>query len=107
MKRLCLLVLLCVGVISSLALSITIDRDINFPKDYNPKKAEALRRVIRDSRFKFVEGTVSYWPPDWGTRLSYEGDAASLNEFIAQLHNLPGTSVRLKLFPGRDDEQVV
>ena len=81
-----------------------VDRDINFPKDYDPKKAEALRKVIRDPQFKFVDGIVSYWEPDFGTRLSYEGEAASLNEFIAELHKLNGISVRLKLYAGRDDE---
>ena len=71
--------------LTSQALSRDIGRDIEFPKGYGPKKAEAIRRVIRDERFKFTGGIVSYWPPDWGTRLSFEGDAASLNQFLAEL----------------------
>jgi hypothetical protein len=98
-------IVLGVTVLSVFALSVTIDRDINFPKDYDSKKAEALRKVIRDTQFNFVGGLVSYWPPDWGTRLSYEGNAGSLNAFIAQLHQLPGLSFRLKLYQGRDDER--
>jgi|ERR1043166_5009214 hypothetical protein len=86
------------------ALSTAIGRDINFPKNYDAKKAEALRKVIRDEQFKFVGGIVSYWPPDWGTRLSFEGDAASLNEFFAALDRLEGFSLRLILYAGRNDE---
>jgi hypothetical protein len=47
------------------ALSIEIGRDINFPKGYDPKKADAIRKVIQDERFKFVGGIVSYWEPDF------------------------------------------
>ena len=104
MKRLCCTLLACVTVVSVCALSASIDRDINFPKNYHPKKAEALRKVIRDPQFKFLEGIVSYWEPDFGTRLSYEGDATSLNEFIAQLHQLAAFSVRLKLYTPREDQ---
>ena len=86
------------------ALSRSIDRDIEFPKGYDAMKAEAIRKVIRDERFEFVGGHVSYWPPDWGTRLSYEGDAASLNLFLAELCKLSGISLRLILYQGRDDE---
>ena len=86
------------------ALSRTIGRDIEFPKNYDLKKAEAIRKVIRNEQFKFVDGTVSYWPPDWGTRLSFEGDAASLNVFLAELRELSGISLRLILYRGRNDE---
>ena len=99
--------LLCLSLLpcGAWALSRAIDRDIEFPKDYDPQKAEAIRRVIRDERFNFVGGNVSYWPPDWGTRLSYEGDATSLNLFLAELRKLPGISLRLIPYQGRDDER--
>ena len=87
------------------ALSREIGRDIEFPKGYDPAKAEAIRKVIKDERFKFVGGIVSYWPPDWGTRLSFEGDAASLNEFISELRKLKGIGLRLILYKGKNDEQ--
>jgi hypothetical protein len=60
--------------------------------------------VIRDERFQFVGGNVSYWPPDWGTRLSYEGDAQSLNLFLTELRTIPDIALRLILYKGRSDE---
>ncbi len=88
----------------ALALSRSIGRDIEFPKDYDQQKAEAIRKVIRDERFHFVDGVVSYWPPDWGTRLSFDGDAASFNEFVTKLRELRGIGLRLILYKGRSDE---
>src|SRR5829696_6985720 len=87
------------------ALSRSIHRDIEFPKGYDAKKAEAIRKVIRDERFDFVGGNVSYWPPDWGTRLSYEGDAKSLNLFLDELRKIPDIGLRLILYKGRNDER--
>ncbi len=98
------MVTLFLQTIGAFALSTPIGRDINFPKDYDPKKAEAIRAVIQDERFKFVHGLVSHWPPDFGTRLSFAGDAASLNEFLAALRRLPGMGLRIILYHGRDDE---
>jgi hypothetical protein len=86
------------------ALSTPIDRDISFPKDYDPARAEAIRSVIRDERFQFVGGIVSHWPPDFGTRLSFTGDAKSLNDFFAALRKLPGIELHLILYRGRNDE---
>jgi len=92
------------AAISVVALSTPIGRDINFPKDYDLEKAKAILKVIQDERFKFVEGIVSHWSPDFGTRLSFEGDAKSLNDFFAALRKLPGISLRVVLYRGRDDE---
>lgn len=86
------------------ALSTDIGRDIHFPKNYDPARAEAIRSVIREERFKFVGGIVSYWEPDYGTRLSFTGDAASLNDFCAALRKLPGFGMRVILYRGRNDE---
>lgn len=86
------------------ALSTPIGRDINFPKDYDLRKAAAIRKVIQDERFKFVGGIVSHWEPDFGTRLSFEGDASSLNRFMAALRELPGIGLRVVLYRGRNDE---
>ncbi len=87
-----------------LALSTPIRRDIDFPKDYDPDKAKAIRSVIQDERFKFVVGIVSHWPPDFGTRLSFTGNAESLSEFLAALRSLPGMGLRVILYRGRNDE---
>lgn len=95
---------LAVGV-AAYALSLPIGRDLNFPKGFDPDRAQAIRRVIQDERFQFVDGIVSQWPPDWGTRLSYTGDAGSLNEFLTALRSLPGMSLRVILYRGRNDEQ--
>jgi hypothetical protein len=37
-----------------------------------------------------VDGLVSQWPPGYGTRLTFEGNAESLNEFLAAARRLPG-----------------
>lgn len=103
-KFVLLLCALLLTVTTAHALSRSIGRDIEFPKGYDAGKAGAIRKVIQNERFKFVDGIVSYWPPDWGTRLSFEGDAAALNEFIAQLRALSGVGLRLILYRGRNDE---
>ena len=90
--------------VSTFALSTPIGRDIDFPKDYDPQKAQAIRKVIQNEKFKFVGGIVSHWPPDFGTRLSFEGDAQSLNSFLAALRKISGISLRLVLYRGRNDE---
>jgi hypothetical protein len=89
---------------SVFALSTPIGRDIYFPKDYDPRKAKAIRAVIQDERFDFVGGIVSHWEPDFGTRLSFKGDTKSLNDFFAALRKLPGIGLRVVLYRGRDDE---
>ncbi len=104
MKTIVLFLLSCFLTAPAFALSITIDRDINFPKDYSPERVAAIRKVIQDPQFHFVEGTASYWPPDWGTTLSYTGDAKSLNAFIEALRQIPGIGLRLKLYRGQNTE---
>ena len=99
-----LLTALLLPTVAVFALSTPIGRDIDFPKDYEPKQAEAIRKVIQDERFKFVDGVVSHWPPDWGTRLSFTGDAASLNDFFEALRGLRGIGLRIVLYHGRNDE---
>jgi hypothetical protein len=98
--------LLCAALLpcTAFALSRSIGRDIEFPKDYDPQKANAIRKVVQDGRFEFVSGTVSYWPPDWATHLSYQGDASSFNQFLSELRALPGIGLRLILYRGHNDE---
>jgi len=85
-------------------LSRQIGRDIEFPKGYDPEKAKAILTVVQDKRFEFTGGLVSYWPPDWGTRLSFTGDAESLNEFFTALRKVQGIGLRVILYHGRNDE---
>ena len=96
---------LLLTVQSVLALSRTIGRDIEFPKDYDPAKQKAILAVVRDEHFKFVDGIVRYWPPDWSTRLSFAGDAKSLSDFMTALRGITGVGFRLIRYKGRDDEQ--
>lgn len=91
--------------VQALALSRSIDRDIEFPKNYDTNLADDIRRVIQDEQFKSVGGMVSYWPPDWGTRLSFEGDAESLNAFIRGLRAVKGIGLRIVLYKGRNDDR--
>jgi hypothetical protein len=85
-------------------LSREIGRDIEFPKGYDAQKAKAILEVVQNERFAFTDGIVSYWPPDWGTRLSFTGDAESLNEFFGALRRVRGVGLRVILYHGRDDE---
>jgi hypothetical protein len=98
--------ILCAALVpvAAFALSRPIGRDIEFPRDYDPKKAEAIRKVVQNEKFRFVDGIVSYWPPDWGTRLSFEGGAESLNAFFSELRKLDGIGLRLILYRGSNDE---
>jgi hypothetical protein len=100
----CLIAATLFGTATVFALSTPIGRDINFPKNYDLEKARAIRHVIQDERFHFVEGIVSHWSPDFGTRLSFEGNDGSLNEFFAALRRLPGIGLRVVLYHGRNDE---
>ena len=101
-----LLAIVCAALapIGAYALSRAIGRDIEFPKNYDPKRAAAIQHVIQDKRFEFVGGIVSYWPPDWSTRLSFEGNAKSLNQFMDELRKIDGISLRLVRYQGRNDE---
>src|SRR5688572_18831768 len=104
--RFCLMLgMLAILPFPALALSMAIHRDIEFPKGYDTNKAAEIRRVIQDEQFKFVSGLVSYWPPDWGTRLSFEGDAESLNQFFTKVREIKGLEMRLILYKGRNDER--
>ena len=101
-----IVITLLVLPLTVMALSRRIGRDIEFPKEYDQTKAQALRAVIQDEQFKFVDGTVSYWPPNWATRLSFEGKSSeSLNTFFRKLREIDGIGLRVILFNGRDDEE--
>ncbi|NLH15165.1 MAG: hypothetical protein GX455_01165 [Phycisphaerae bacterium] len=88
---------------SAIALSIKMGPDINFPKGYDSTKTKAILKVVQNEQYHFVDGVYSHWPPDWGTRLSFEGDVTKLNQFMAELHQIPGTTMRLILYRGRND----
>ena len=95
---------LLLGTVATQALSRRIGRDIEFAKGYDEQKAESLRKFVKNERFKFVDGHVSYWPPEIATRLSFEGETKDLNEFFAELRKLSGLTMRLVLYQGRSEE---
>ena len=102
-KWLVLVLLVCIEL-PSFALSTPIGRDIEFPTNFDAQKAKAIRLVIQDERFTFLNGIVSQWPPNISTQLSFDGGEGSLNQFLAALRGIHGMSLRLVLYRGRDDE---
>jgi len=68
---------------------------IFFPKGYDQKKADAIEKVLNDKQFHYLGGLTSYWEPDFGTTLVYDGDIKSLRTFIANLYAIPGMHLRL------------
>src|SRR5581483_3113271 len=102
--KIALILLLLLTTVKIFALSVPIGRDIRFPQDFDPQKAGQILKVIKDERFKFVDGIVSEWEPDYGTRLSFEGDAQSLNEFVAASRNIKGIGLGVVLYRGRNEE---
>jgi hypothetical protein len=98
------LAILLVHGVHAMALSRPIGRDVHFPGGYDPATAAAIRNLVRDEQFHFVHGTVSHWSPDFGTRLSFTGEAALLNAFLRALRDIPEMGLRVLLYQGRDDE---
>jgi hypothetical protein len=68
---------------------------INFPKDFSPRLADAVHKVLRDDTFKFVNGGISYWPPEWSTTLVYDGNTRLLNVFLDDLRKIQGIKTRV------------
>jgi hypothetical protein len=77
---------------------------INFPKDYSPRAADAVHKVLRDDTFKFVNGSISYWPPEWSTTLVYDGNTRLLNAFLDDLRRIQGIRVRVSFSKDLDKE---
>lgn len=100
----CAVALICFATQTSYALSREIGRDIEFPEGYDAVKKKAILAVVQDERFRFAGGIVSYWPPDWATRLSFSGDAKSLTEFLRALRGVSGVGFRLVFYKGQDTE---
>ena len=86
------------------ALSRPIGRDIEFPEEYPAEKAKAILNVVQNEKYQFVDGIVSYWPPDWSARLSFTGDAESLNSFLSDLRELRGLGLRVLPYHGENTE---
>ncbi len=79
-----------------LALSVGLPQpDIFFPKGYDTNRADRILSVLRSNQFRYLGGLTSYWEPEWGTTLVYQGDAANLTAFLAALNEVEGVTVRL------------
>ncbi len=55
---------------------------------------------MSDPKLKYADGIVSYWPPEWGTTLVYNGDTEALNALLADLHGIKGLSVAVSFSRG-------
>ena len=87
---------LAVWVHSAVALSETLNQPrIFWPKNYDTNKAEQVHAVLRSDKFKYVDGMISYWEPNWSTTLVYDGDAQALSAFMGALKEVKGMKVHL------------
>lgn len=83
------------------ALSVMLPApDVNFPKGYDQARAGQILAILRDPLLKYQDGITSYWPPEWGTTLVYDGDTAALNSMLARLAKIPGVHVALSFTRG-------
>lgn len=100
--RLLIITLLIAVTSTALALSMKLSAPaINFPKDYDVAKAERIHAVLRQEKFKFVDGLHSYWEPNWGTTIVYGGQMDSLNEFLQELQQLKDVSLEVEFLKTR------
>jgi hypothetical protein len=68
---------------------------IYFPKGFDTNRAERVHSVLRSDKFKYLDGLVSYWEPEWSTTLVYEGDSPTLTAFLSALSKIEGFDLRL------------
>jgi hypothetical protein len=99
-NRVTTLIVLACGLLlvtrQTLALSETLHEPaIRFPAGVDAARARAVEAVLKDKHFKFVDGLVSHWEPDWATTLVYDGDTRSLDEFLRDLSRVKGMRVRV------------
>ena len=87
---------LLLGIANVYALSIERNSPgIEYTKNFDKKTAKAIDSVLTDKQFHYLNGLTSYWEPKFETTLVYDGDAASLNHFIAQMSAVHGIRVHL------------
>lgn len=90
------LLVLLLGVASVYALSVAHESpEIFYTKTFDKKTAKAIDAVLTDKQFHYLNGLTSYWEPKFETTLVYDGDAASLNHFIARMSAVDGIRVHL------------
>jgi hypothetical protein len=90
------LVLLATSATTAFALSRELhEPEVFWPKGFDEKAAHAVTAVLKDARFKFKSGLISYWEPKFETTLAYDGDTSSLNAFVAALAKVNGVNVKV------------
>lgn len=87
---------LLLGIANVYALSIERNSPgIEYTKNFDKKTAKAIDAVLTDKQFHYLNGLTSYWEPKFETTLVYDGDADSLNHFIAEMSAVHGIRVHL------------
>jgi len=90
------LLALLLGVSGVYALSREHESpEIFYPKNFDKKTSSAIDSVLTDKQFHYLNGLTSYWEPKFETTLVYDGDADSLNRFIAKMSAVHGIRVHL------------
>jgi len=100
MKRLFVFTLIALAIaaltLPVFALSRSLpEPEIHFPKGYDTNRADQIHAALRSDKFKYLGGLVSYWEPEWGTILVYDGDAGTLTTFLGKLNEIKGVAVRV------------
>lgn len=90
-----LLLLMAAGTAMALSEELRSPR-INFAKGYDPQRVDAVQAVLGNRNYHYLNGMISYWPPEWGTTLVYAGDTRSLNAFLEELSQVKGMRVRVQ-----------
>lgn len=99
------LLVLLLSLASAYALSIERNSPgIEYTKNFDKKTASAIDAVLNDKQFHYLNGLTSYWEPKFETTLVYDGDAGSLNRFIAQMCAVHGIRVHLTFSPDLSKE---
>jgi hypothetical protein len=89
------LLLIAAGTALGLSEELRSPR-INFAKGYDARRVDAVQAVLTNKQYHYLDGLISYWPPEWSTTLVYAGDGNSLKAFIEELSQVRGIHVRVQ-----------
>lgn len=79
----------------SLSRAVAGEPSIFFPLSYDQAKADAIQKALRNEKYRFIDGLISYWEPRWSTTLSFGGDTRSLNELLQNLIHLKLVEIKV------------
>src|SRR5690349_17052665 len=89
------LLLMAAGTVMALSEELRSPR-INFPKGFDARRVDAVQAVLTNRHYQYLNGLISYWPPEWRTTLVYAGDTGSLKSFLEDLSQVKGMHVRVQ-----------